>query len=724
LHPLHPAYVIYTSGSTGRPKGVVVTHHNACNLAFNQIEAFALDANARVLQFASNSFDASVMEYLMAWKAGACLVLPPQGIILGQPLATLMEEAGITHALLLPSVLATLEECALPSSLQSLVTGAEVCPTAIAARWSAHCRMVNAYGPSEATGFCTVTTHLSDDRPPTIGRPAGNAQVYVLDAALQPVPVGVAGELYIAGDGLARGYLQRPVLSAERFVANPFGTPGSRMYRTGDRVRWLPEGQLDFLGRVDHQVKLRGFRIEPGEIESALLHQPGVAQAAVLLREDQPGLSQLVGYVVAASGHVLEAASLRRTLSEQLPEYMVPAALVVLNALPLTVNGKLDRHALPAPELHGTGWQAPRTPQEELLARLFADTLGLPSVSTDDSFFELGGHSLLATRLVSRIRETLDADLPLRLLFETPTVAGLADALGSRLRYQSLPGTAFLRTKGRHAPLFCLPPAGSLPWCYAALVNHIQADCPVYGLGAYEERDKRKNATLADHAEHYLRQIRKLQPTGPYRLLGWSIGGLLAHAIATRLQELGEDVSLLALLDAHPAHGDDPSSRQDKGQRHASDRQILSIVLKGMGIFLPEQGATHEDAATILDDLIDRGMLSVADRETILGMKDHFHLSADLAASFVPDLYRGNMLFFRATQVAAGTEPADNQLWRTHVSGRIDIHDIDSDHFRMLDAPFRAGIGKVLSAALRSGADPGSTRSDFDDLMTMNEAQD
>src|SRR5437868_5413889 len=428
LDPRHPAYVIYTSGSTGTPKGVVVEHGGIPNLAAAQIDRFAIAVGDRVLQFASPSFDAAVSEIATTLMVGATLVLPAdeRG---GDALANLIVEKNVTHATLPPVLLASLSE---DMPLRTLIVAGDACPADEVARWSKNRRMINAYGPTETTVCATMSETLSGAFIPPIGRPIWNMQAYVLDEGLDPVPAGVAGELYIAGVGLARGYLNRASLTAERFVADPNGSGGARMYRTGDLARWRTDGVLEFLGRADAQVKLRGFRIEPGEIEAVLTAQPGVSQAAVIARPEGSGGQRLIGYVVAVPGAALDTAALRAALSRQLPDYMVPSALVVLERLPLTPNGKLDRRALPEPELGSPhSHRAPRTPQEAILCSLFAEVLGVERVGVDDNFFERGGHSLLATRLISRIRATLNVELAIRSLFEAPSVEALSARLSS-----------------------------------------------------------------------------------------------------------------------------------------------------------------------------------------------------------------------------------------------------------------------------------------------------
>ncbi|WP_432006444.1 daptomycin non-ribosomal peptide synthetase DptA [Streptomyces parvus] len=437
--PGNAAYIIQTSGSTGRPKGVVVTHEGLATLAADQIRRYRTGPDARVLQFISPGFDVFVSELSMTLLSGGCLVIPPDGLT-GRHLADFLAAEAVTTTSLTPGALATLPATDLPH-LRTLIVGGEVCPPEIFDQWGRGRDIVNAYGPTETTVEATAwhrdgATH----GPVPLGRPTLNRRGYVLDPALEPVPDGTTGELYLAGEGLARGYVAAPGPTAERFVADPFGPPGSRMYRTGDLVRRRSGGMLEFVGRADGQVKLRGFRIELGEVQAALTALPGVRQAGVLIREDRPGDPRLVGYVVPAPGAEPDAGELRAALARTLPPHMVPWALVPLPALPLTSNGKLDRAALPAPAARAGGsGQRPVTPQEKTLCALFADVLGVTEVATDDEFFELGGHSLNGTRLLARIRTEFGTDLTLRDLFAFPTVAGLLPLLDDNGRQHTTP---------------------------------------------------------------------------------------------------------------------------------------------------------------------------------------------------------------------------------------------------------------------------------------------
>ncbi|MES4909586.1 amino acid adenylation domain-containing protein, partial [Streptomyces sp. NPDC000395] len=441
LRPANTAYTIYTSGSTGRPKGVGVTHAGMAGVTASLIARTGTSRDSRVLQLASPSFDVSIIELLMAFSRCGTLVLPPAGRIAGEELVAILADRRITHAFIPPSSLASLDAhvAAMLPDLATLLVAGESCPPEVVERWSHGRRMINLYGTTET--FVSSISGPMTGRQVLIGQPIAQTRLYVLDEYLQLVPPGVAGELYNGGTVMARGYLDRPGLSAGRFVADPWGPPGSRMYRTGDLVRWSGDGELEYLGRVDGQVKIRGFRIEPGEVERVLSGHSAVDQALVVAREEQPGDIRLVAYVVPGEGYAAE--EVRRHLRATLPDYMVPAALVTLDQWPRTPSGKIDRKALPAPDFAagGTG-RAPRTPREEILCAAFAEILGVAHVGADESFFDLGGHSLLATRLISRVRSALGVELPLRTLFEAPTVAGLAWRLadqGGDLRPALLP---------------------------------------------------------------------------------------------------------------------------------------------------------------------------------------------------------------------------------------------------------------------------------------------
>src|SRR6185437_12372644 len=435
LTPAHLAYIIYTSGSTGRPKGVMNVHRGLTNLASAQIELFDVGPGSQVLQFASFSFDASIWEIVMALCSGACLHLASREALQpGEPLVTTLQQNAITHVTLPPTVLATLPAEASFTPMTLVVAG-EACPAALAQQWAGKHRLFNAYGPTEST-VCASTYRCRPEQagPVPIGRPIANTTLYLLDAQRQPVPVGVTGEIYIGGVPVARGYLNRSDLTEERFLPDPFSVvPDARMYKTGDLGRYLPDGNLVYIGRNDFQVKIRGFRIELGEIEAQLLACAGVREAAVIAREDTPGDKRLVAYVVPEEAAELSVVELRARLASVLAEYMIPAAYVTLTALPLTTNGKLDRSLLPAPESDAylkRAYEAPIGEIEIAIAQIWQELLHLDQVGRHDHFFELGGHSLALITMIERLRQRKMV-VGVRSVFTAPTLAALAAVIAS-----------------------------------------------------------------------------------------------------------------------------------------------------------------------------------------------------------------------------------------------------------------------------------------------------
>ncbi len=475
------AYIIYTSGSTGKPKGVLIAHQGLCNLVQTQIKLFNVRPDSRVLQFASISFDASIWEIIMALCVGGKLCLGTREQLQpGPTLLQLLREQKITHANLVPSVLAALPDEELPA-LENIVVGGEECPPSLVERWANGRRFFNLYGPTESTVCATIAQCFNSTGALSIGRPISNTKIYILDPHNQPVPIGVPGELHIAGVGLAKGYLNRPELTEEKFIPNPFSNePGSRLYKTGDLARYLPDGNIEYIDRIDNQVKIRGFRIELGEIETILSQHPSVRETVVIARDFVAGNKQLVAYIVPHNIPEPAINDLRHFLKQQLPDYMVPSAFVVLESLPLTPNGKVDRRALPAPQLRNEleeSFVAPRTPIEEMLTSIWSNILSIDSVGIHDNFFELGGHSLLATQVISRVRDTLAVELPLRSLFEAPTIAGLAERVENSLKNGQ---------SGQALPLVPIPRSGEIPLSFAQarlwFLDRLQPNSSFYNI--------------------------------------------------------------------------------------------------------------------------------------------------------------------------------------------------------------------------------------------------
>ncbi|MCF7221619.1 amino acid adenylation domain-containing protein [Marilutibacter chinensis] len=744
--PEATAYVLYTSGSTGRPKGVEVTHRNLGNFLQGMQAVLEPERSDRFLALTTVSFDIAALELFLPLVTGARVVIAGAGVAHDPPrLARLIGERGITHVQATPSlwrVLLASREARL-DGVHALV-GGEALGAALAAELKRRAaRVTQFYGPTETTVWSTAfdldeaaTPDGAGAHAPPIGRPILNTRLYVLDGNRQPVVTGAIGELYIGGAGVAKGYLRRPQLNAERFLDDPFAADGSRMYRTGDRVRWLEGGVLEFIGRVDDQVKIRGHRVELAEIEHQLLACTAVAAAAVAAHRDAENGTALAAYLVPVGDDRPDFAAVRGELARRLPEAMIPSSFMWLERLPLTSSGKLDRKALPVPEHRSRApYTEPATALEKKLAALWREVLRLERVGVHDNFFELGGDSLSAAEMIARFPEYLSMELPLASVFEASTIAGLAaslqsadsrDAAGSDPLAALLP----LRATGgeRQRPLFCIHPVVGLGWAYTALLRHLDPGLPVYGLQARGLRgDGALPASVEEIAADCIERMRTVQPKGPYRLLGWSLGGLIGHGIAARLQASGEQVELLAMMDAYPFSPEREHTDRDPSTEAGEVRAALR--------FLGFHRKTGDHPPATMDALADwlcreYDVLSlplvqeIMKREPRLiehvAMVTRNHLR--LARRYVPGRsapgrIRSDLLFFRAARQASvdleGLMHYHPTAWHSHFDGEVTLDEIDSDHQSMLEPAAAAQIGRILQErldGLRRSDDPTSVR--------------
>ncbi|MCZ7436791.1 amino acid adenylation domain-containing protein [Micromonospora sp. WMMC241] len=722
------ACVLYTSGSTGRPKGIAVTHRSIVDSLLRQ-DFVHLGADETVLHLSSVNWDAAIFEIFGPLLHGGTCALYPAGAITPAGIVAAIRRHGVTTAFLTTTLfnLAVEEVPTELGELRQLVFGGEAASAPhcrdLAARWP-HLRLVNGYGPVEA--IFLVTAHQVCDLPADavsvpIGRPLARTTVLVLDEALRPAPVGVAGEIYLGGDALARGYLGQPGLTADRFVPDPAGG-GRRLYRTGDRGRWRADGSLEFGGRIDGQVKIRGRRIELGEIEAVLTTRPDVAMAAVAAHVDRPGDARLVAYLVPAAGLGRpDVAELRRWLRERLPAYLVPAAFVPLDALPLTGNGKLDRAALPAPTADSEPerpYLEPRTEVEATLAKLWAETLRLDRVGVHDDFFDLGGHSLAIVRLAAR---ACDLGLPVGVadLVEHPTVGELAAAIAER---QPVPaGTAVRHDAGvvvslrdgdaGRRPLWCVHPSGgSVAW-YLPLAHALPAGRPVRGLQARGIDGGVDADTMTGLAEDYLRELRARQPHGPYALLGWSMGANIAQEMAIRLTGAGERVDVLLLLE--PAVPDEAGAFAVTEALDLLDRAVA--MRAAIRELTPGTPARLSQERELVATLVAAG---VNEAEAELGADWPVTMWTALlraAAGYRPLPYRGPAhLLVTAEAATAGPDrpsvvagedgPAYERRCREMFPGALTVHHLPGTHRSMVTEPGVAAVADLAAELLEGTA--------------------
>ncbi len=712
------AYMMYTSGSTGRPKGIGIPHRAITRLVLNT--NYVNLSTTDVVAHASNiSFDAATFEIWGALLHGAQLVVAQKETMLSPvSLAALLRDEAISVLFLTTALFNQLASVGpnVFASLRYLLFGGEAADP----RWvrevvvhGAPKHLVHVYGPTESTTFASwypvVEVPMEAVTVP-IGRPVSNTQLHLLDDYLAPVPVGVLGELYIGGAGLARGYTKRPALTAERFIPDPYGPPGTRLYRTGDLGRYRPDGAIEFIGRRDQQVKIRGFRIELGEIEAALGTHPSVREGRVLV-QGANGSERLVAYLVSATALPPEPGELRDFLTERLPSFMLPTVYLWLDALPLTPNGKLDRAALPLPETQlltrGDAFVEPRDAVEFQLARLWEEVLALAPIGVTDNFFDLGGHSLLALQLFARIQRHFDQALPLALLFEGPTVEHLASRLRSRAIVTEWPLLVPIQRAGALPPFFCVHPIGGNVLSYASLARHLGAEQPFFGLQAQGlAAGTTPLLTIEAMAESYIKAIRAVQPCGPYRLGGWSLGGVIAFEMACQLVAQGESVALLALLDSWP-----PAY-----VRLSDNKETLTTLLAG---FLQDlAGRANPQLDTIAERLLPLEEEAQWDyaltlartlnlvppdmrREELSRLLEVFGANARAFLHYEPSYYDGRVTLFRASESESPPTADDPTVGWGALSGKeVQVEQVPGNHYTLLTPPHVAYLAERLRLLL------------------------
>jgi amino acid adenylation domain-containing protein len=694
LNPQNRAYVIYTSGSTGKPKGVEIPHRAVVNFLTAMAERPGLRASDRLLAITTLSFDIAGLEVYLPLTQGASLEIVSREVASdGKQLLEKLAGSGATVMQATPATWRMLLETGWIGDPQlKILIGGEAVSQKLANQLLERSASVwNVYGPTETTIWST-TSKLKVGQAVTIGRPIGNTEIFILDKVLQPVPIGVAGELHIGGDGLARGYLKRPELTAEKFIAHPLNPdPTARLYKTGDLVRYLPNGNIEFLGRIDHQVKIRGFRIELGEIEAVLRQHPDINETVVIAREDVPGDKRVVAYFVPSRNATPTVAELRAFLKEQLPEYMLPSVFVTLERMPLTPNGKVDRRSLPAPaqtDLAPRGiFAAPTNPVETQLVQIWESVLGVRPIGIRDNYFELGGHSLIAVQLMNRIAETFGKNLPIATLLEARTVEQLATVLRDKTSSPVWSCLVPIQTAGSKPPFFCIHGANGAVVRFHSLAKYLGSDQPFYGLQASGlEAGQPCHTRTEEMATLYIKEIRKVHSQGPYFLGGYSFGGAIAFEMAQQLAAEGQPETSVVLFDTN-----------FPGRDASGAASTISAILTLFRVPASERW-------TYLWRMITAPVRALERRVHVAKLPDYIKKvrSACLRAEkdYTPQPYAGRVILFRSNHKPLGQVTDPRAGWTARATRGLEIYEIEGNHENILLEPQVRFVAEKLKTCL------------------------
>ena len=714
--PDHLAYVLYTSGSTGQPKAVMISHRALVNLLESIRRLLGVSSSDVLLAITTLSFDIASLEMLLPLVVGARVVVVSRDVAMDpKQLDEALQRSGATLLQATPTTWRQLVDAGWRGGpALTMISGGEALPQKLANRLRERgATLWNIYGPTETTIY-SIGVRIQTDVPVTIGRPIANTQAYILDAHGVPVPISTPGELCIGGDGLARGYLNRPDLTADKFIPDPFGPqPGARLYKTGDLARYRPDGTIEYLGRIDQQVKIRGIRIEPGDIEAVLAQHAAVREVVVVAREDRPGDTYLVAYIETGGAPGPSPEALRHYLAERLPAYMIPSAFVALPALPLTRSGKVDRKGLPAPGrpdfTTATDPASPRDPLEAQLVTIWEDILRVRPIGVTDDFLQLGGQSLLAARLVARIEQAFGKRIPPTAVFLMPTIAQLATVLRDGLVPASWPRYAPIQPGGRRPPFFCVTADPH----FRPLALRLGLDQPFLGL-PLDVATLQTPFRLEDIAAYHVATIRDAQPHGPYYIGGWSDEGITAYEIAQQLRAQGEDVALLVLFEA-----DNPA--QVKALRW-SGRTRTRRLMRRLGFHWgnllaggPSNAPDYLRArlgiirGKILDSLNHsawraRYALRLRTGRPIDGhLRDHERVSLLTTQAYQPRPYSGRVVLFRSEERPPYLDPAFG--WRELVGDRLEVHEVPGNHWTIFSEANVEALAKALAGCLAAASE-------------------